>query len=946
MADLSHTQTKNPAKLVLLVYMVLILFGGILTLRSILNIPSEESSVIALGLTSERLILFIGVLAITLSSGVILAKSVTNPSGFSQLSSKLSSQLVIDKVFGSILILSILGIIIGSNFNIIIPEIQEPVTLAFYIRLEPFMHWVVTVCGQTILGVSLLRFDFDLSKFRKWGRRIYAFLFTSGLIAIVVLWISDTRYGLTPIDEGIGWNILGPPILETQVFAGWGISMGIFFLWSRMNERRPQLHQNRKNKGEIFIYIAIWLTAFTLWMAQPLKPNWFASEPRPPNYEFYPNSDSSVYDVTAQNLMLGDGFKTRGSPFTLRPLYTAFLALLHKIGGLEYEPIIWMQVSVLAFIPVVLYKLTKLIYNRFSGLLAALFIIFREMNAIKLGDSISDAHAKLLLPFLPTTLGILLFLWIFSTWVQNPTKRSSLAIISGGVAGLFMLIRPEVGALLPFVGLAALLQLRKQPKSWIKGVVLISFGLALAIGPWIWRNYQLTGTIYIDSPHYRLDLITNRYREDPIGFTLPRNLPEPSQRSVGEDTLGTSEAENFENLSPEVQSAGSPTIEIEDEKVSTPNAGSQADEGFQQLTDEMAEDVISFVQENPETTTNFILNHFMNSVVQTLLGLPISHPITLSIVKFLEHKSTSQFWLDCCSLAHYERKFQYWRKWDGHLPLTSIIPVYFNLAFVALGIGSAWKKHKFTSLIPLAGAFGYYFINAVARNSGGRYIIPVNWVGYFYFSIGLTKATSWFLSLSKSKAWDIGFLEDIQSKTKITTFSILNKSNLGISLIIFILGSTLPFLENAIPKKYEPSLFGARINQFFQEDQPGLNNTEKEYLDEFIQNGGYVLQGLALYPRYHQPYQKGSVWNFYQEKDFAHIDFYLSSPNDTGIVLAMDKEPNNFPSASDAIVFACPTRDYYDALAVVLINSDGNPTEILWRSMIAENPSCPLPTTE
>ena len=34
-------------------------------------------------------------------------------------------------------------------------------------------------------------------------------------------------------------------------------------------------------------------------------------------------------------------------------------------------------------------------------------------------------------------------------------------------------------------------------------------------------------------------------------------------------------------------------------------------------------------------------------------------------------------------------------------------------------------------------------INALVRNSGGRYILPIDWVGIFYYSIGLGQLTLW-----------------------------------------------------------------------------------------------------------------------------------------------------------------------------------------------------------
>ena len=132
----------------------------------------------------------------------------------------------------------------------------------------------------------------------------------------------------------------------------------------------------------------VWAVAFGIWIAQPLKPNWFAAEARPPNMVAYPNSDASVYDITAQNLLLGEGFKTRGSPYTIRPMYGFLLATFHAIGGLDYEPIIWMQVALLALIPALLYTLTTRIHNRYSGILVALLFILRERNAIIMGDTI------------------------------------------------------------------------------------------------------------------------------------------------------------------------------------------------------------------------------------------------------------------------------------------------------------------------------------------------------------------------------------------------------------------------------------------------------------------------------------------------------------------------------------------------------------------------------
>ena len=117
------------------------------------------------------------------------------------------------------------------------------------------------------------------------------------------------------------------------------------------------------------------------------------------------------------------------------------------------------------------------------------------------------------------------------------------------------------------------------------------------------------------------------------------------------------------------------------------------------------------------------------------------------------------------------------------------------------------------------------------------------------------------------------------------------------------------------------------------------------YLDDGNNNGhgGKILQGRALYPRYIRAREMGSVWNAYQHRPYKHIDFYLSSPHDKGIILPTTDQPDHFPHAVDVLIFGCPKGDYIDALAVVIFADDGEPTDIFTRSPMPEQPACPLP---
>jgi len=156
-------------------------------------------------------------------------------------------------------------------------------------------------------------------------------------------------------------------------------------------------------------------------------------------------------------------------------------------------------------------------------------------------------------------------------------------------------------------------------------------------------------------------------------------------------------------------------------------------------------------------------------------------------------------------------------------------------------------------------------------------------------------------------------------------------------------GSILPIIEKTIPKRINKETVESNISQLLSREITFLDDEEFIIVNKFIENNGIILNGLALYPRFHKPYQMGSVWNYYHDRPYSHIDFYLSSPYDSGIVLPIDNPPSYFPNAVDVTVLGCPTQDYYSALATIIHTSDGNKPIIIWRSPIPNNPRCPLP---
>ncbi len=915
MADIQSSTEISKKKIILKIYLLLVTVLSISTMVNLVRIRGEGNGF--LGLSGERLFLAAIPLGVSLYSAVLSCRAFWKPDWLNHFQEVLNRKLKINPLFGALIILGTLGILNGLNFRLWISEIDEPVTLAFYVRLLPVMSWFGALSALTLVTIHLLRYGWKPETSRSI---LYPFSLISACFLTLWVWVSQSRVGLSPIDQGIGWIPLGIPLLETQILLAWFVTLIMMALSPWLFNQRASSWFGKVLGKKGVVGFLLWAVAFGVWISQPLKPNWFAAEARPPNMVAYPNSDASVYDITAQNLLLGEGFKTRGSPYTIRPLYGFLLATFHAIGGLDYEPIIWMQVALLALIPTLLYALTTRIHNSYSGILVALLFILRERNAIIMGDTISDAHAKLLMPFMPTALGVLLITIVMVAWMKDPERRKGLPLVSGGFVGIFMLVRPEIVVLFPFVGLAALFHLKGRPRLWAKAMGFMLLGLALALSPWIWRNYQYTGTVFLDSPYYRLDLISRRYQEEPIGFVDPALLEQST-------------------ASPEP--APKPTIIPEEEATATqePEASPVDDDPASRWL----KSILEFVKMHPMESLNFIVKHFMNSTIQTVQAISPTYPFTFSVVDSLGHGSLSQFWFNCCSLEEYDRGLPYWYKWDGKLHAGTILPMGVNLALIALGISVVWVKQRYIGMVPMFVAMGYILVNALVRNSGGRYLIPVNWVALFYLSIGLVQISGLGIDFIRKQPVLIRSMPVEQDNSaKSEGARSVSLSQFWIALVILLVGISLPVVERSIPAKQSADLPETRLRSLLESQDSILSTREQGELSKFLERGGSVLSGAALYPRFHKPNEMGSTWYFYEDRPYSNLDFYLSSPGDVGIVLPRSQSPAYLPHASQVLVFACTDIPDFRALAVVIYDDSGEAVEILWRDPMVTEPGCPL----
>ncbi|OGO28958.1 MAG: hypothetical protein A2Z16_05135 [Chloroflexi bacterium RBG_16_54_18] len=914
---------------------VLTALGGYATLFFLVNIPSEISSTNIFRISGLRLAIFLGILIISLSASSFFIYSRKKPDRYIRIVDRFIGTFTPQKQWTISTALSLLLFLIGCFFISLTPEIQEPFTRAYFDRLMPAVILLTFVIAQALFLLLLVRYG---SKPFIWLPRSKSFYISLGIFTAFYLgWIFIARAQLPTETRITGWNIASAPILDTQLFIAWIAGIVFIFAWHLLLDKCPDISRKRLSiikRIDLLIFPLIWISSVIIWLRVPIQSNWFVSELTQPNLEFYPTSDARVYDITAQTALVGEGYQFFETPFIRRPLHAAYLTVLHLVAGQDYESVVSLQVLILALLPPFIYLLTSSLHDRTAGVIAAMLVMLREANSIAISGRITTSHAKELLVDLPTTLGIVIFTYVVMRWFKEFNHRRDFALIAGGTLGAVLLIRFEM--ILGFMVIAVVAYIvAKQAggfRIWVRAILLFIFGLSIVILPWIYRNWALSGMIYLDSPLWRADLIHQRFQ----------TIPELSLSNITPGAVETSTATGA--LVTPIPASSTP--------IKTPTQPGLLTTPIPTITTFEGESrrALQFMISHPGQVGRYIVTHYLNSQMQSLLILPSTFRIFDSTTAFIGHRSPERFWHSCCSAVEYIRRMPYWRQWDGSIPTQAIVPITINLLLIASGISVTWNKHRWIGMIPALIGVGHFLLNAFFRNSGGRYILPVDWVGVVYFSIGLSTLSTRFFGKFLDSTGIENWNKDQQSHSQNVSSSSDRKRRPVLFLFagfLLLLGLSIPVIEIAFKPFDMDDRHQQMINTFYQ--SAAFSAEEKEFLRQFAEQGGEFVSGRALYPEYLPAHTTDVAKYKYLPAHYPRLSFYLVGSNSMIILMPIKNRPKYFPNASDVVVLGCPVVNTsqgnrrVDALLVGVLGPSGTLETIINRFPQLSTPQCPLP---
>jgi hypothetical protein len=630
---------------------------------------------------------------------------------------------------------------------------------------------------------------------------------------------------------------------------------------------------------DLLLFVLIWAVTAALWASRPVPESYWVTAPRPPNHENYPFSDQAVFDAASQFALIGQGINNH--LFFDRGLYIAFLVYLHILGGQNFQQLMALQATLFAVFPALLYLIGKHLHSRAAGILIAALITMRGLNSLTAAAWIDTATFKHMLTDFPTAIGLAVLVLLLLKWLEAPGQNGRYLLWTGGLLGLTSLVRPHVLLLLaPLLLLAAWLYRSRWQHVLVLGTLTLVASFA-AVAPWMFLSPG-AGSLFALYGKRIQDVMAQRY---------PTSTAVPARPTFGpKATAIPATIEPGRTLAP-VQPTSVPLAPP------TP------------------------VPLPAEPGLPFQVTHYIHNLVTSALIFPDS-PVFLSVKDAV--KGGEPLWEP---------------RWDGSLSPTAAGMLILSLIAVALGLGTAFQSLRWRGFMPLAVLLIYYVANALARTSGGRYLVPVDWIMVCYFGLGLAELLQVGGHLvgvweSASVSASIGAGAGTRPLSAVNALAILGS--------IVLIGGLIPVAGVLYPPRYPPKALSA-VQAEIEPFLPNLGLSAADVSAFLDQPGAVALYGRALYPRFYQQGAGEPVRYLpFRQTNYPRTVFILIGPAGQPFVILPGPAPKILPNASDTVVLGCRSvqegYDVVNALAVILPAQGGS-----YARSPAASLTCPFP---
>jgi hypothetical protein len=336
-------------------------------------------------------------------------------------------------------------------------------------------------------------------------------------------------------------------------------------------------------------------------------------------------------------------------------------------------------------------------------------------------------------------------------------------------------------------------------------------------------------------------------------------------------------------------------------------------ESLSELNTRANQEVFNFTMAHPGYVAGFIVSHFINAEIDNLQILPVRN-----------------------GLAEWREILKpmtpFWEGWDGSPSLLQGFLLLLYLGLVVFGMAAAWVRAGWAGMVPLLLILSYNFSTSIARSSGGRFLLPADWVMYVYAAMALIEisvAVSLVLGIAPARL--TALLTQVNPAPNQSGVSRWNwRSIAGLGLLIVFMGCLPLMAERFIPRRYPIQTKSELITELFQSREIQDSSLNPVQLESFLrQPDTKILKGRALYPRYYaaEDGEPRTAKTGYEVLPYPRTLFLMASNAYNGLIqLKAETPPAYLPNAADVIVVGCAAEKYLEAQMVSVLGDSGELT--------------------
>jgi hypothetical protein len=322
----------------------------------------------------------------------------------------------------------------------------------------------------------------------------------------------------------------------------------------------------------------------------------------------------------------------------------------------------------------------------------------------------------------------------------------------------------------------------------------------------------------------------------------------------------------------------------------------------------LTESTLDFIKSHPQKVIEFTASHFVRNLNDTFLVLPYE----LSVTDFRDNAVISR---------------AFWHPFIPEFGLLRNLLIGLDLLFFSLGLVFAIQRFGIAGTVPLVFNLAYNFSNAVSRNSGYRYMLPVDWISYLYYGIGMVACIHVLLCITGLINRGITFEHYNKSQmfelpTQKTTNRLFSASTMLAAFCL--IGLSLPLSEVLIPQKYPPMAKEVIVNEVISKYGETLPVEEVDRLRSFVDSPNSVaVRGLLMLPKFLPSNGNHSSLPAVTPIDDPRYVFMLIADKPVGVALIQEDNSIKFPDFSEnAVIIGCDRGSLIDAKYILLENEE------------------------